>query len=125
MASYFIRKCYFTIGNAVFKQNVGIPREIDPALFWENLFLSFDSKYVQQLISFWGPKAYSHHGTSRFIDDQCRANENAGFLSFRKTYPTELELEVEHQEKHVTYLEINITMEDGNFFYELFNKKKR
>ena len=99
------------IGNAVFKQNVGIPREIDPALFWENLFLSFDSKYVQQLIS--------------FIDDQCRANENAGFLSFRKTYPTELELEVEHQEKHVTYLEINITMEDGNFFYELFNKKKR
>ena len=40
-------------------------------------------------------------------------------------HPTELELEVEHQEKHVTYLEINITMENGNFFYELFNKKKR
>lgn len=73
------------IGNAVFKQNIGIPREIDPALFWENLFLSFDSEYVQQLISFWGPKAYSHYGTFTFIDDQCRANENAGFLSFRKT----------------------------------------
>ena len=57
---------------------------------------------MQQFISFGYPKAYSHD-TSEFIDDLCTANENADFPSFRKIYPKELELKVEHQEKHKTF----------------------
>ena len=48
VVSYRIRKCYFAIGNTVFKQNVGIPMRIDPVLFWTNLFLNFfGSKSIQ------------------------------------------------------------------------------
>ena len=32
-------KCFFTIGNIVFKQDIGISMGIDPLRFWANLFL--------------------------------------------------------------------------------------
>ena len=34
-------KCYFTIGNLVFKQEIDIPIGIDPTPYWRNLFLYF------------------------------------------------------------------------------------
>ena len=50
--SFLITKCYFNIGNLVFKQEIGIPMGADPAPYWANLFLYFfEPKYVQQLIS--------------------------------------------------------------------------
>ena len=36
---YLISKCYFTVGNPVFMQKIGIPMGIDSAPFWANLFL--------------------------------------------------------------------------------------
>lgn len=43
------KKCCFTIGNTMAKQNAGIHKGIDPALFWANLFLYLlESKYIQQ-----------------------------------------------------------------------------
>ena len=44
--------CYFTIGNLVFKQDIGIPIGSDPAPFGANVFLYFfESKHLQNLIS--------------------------------------------------------------------------
>ena len=37
--TFLIENRYFTIGNMVFKQDIGITKGIDPAPFWENLFL--------------------------------------------------------------------------------------
>ena len=39
--SFLINKCFFAIGNMVFKQDIGIPMSIDLAPFWANLFLTF------------------------------------------------------------------------------------
>ena len=49
--SFLKKKCFFTIGNLVLKQDKGIPEGIDPASFWANLFLYFfKPKYVKNLI---------------------------------------------------------------------------
>ena len=39
--TFLIKNCYFTIGNMVFKQDIGIPMGTDPTLFWASLFLYF------------------------------------------------------------------------------------
>ena len=39
--SFLITKCYFIIGNLVFKQETGIPKGIDTAHYWANLFIFF------------------------------------------------------------------------------------
>ena len=59
MVSLRIAKCYFIIGNIVFKQEFVISMGIDPAPHWANLFLYFlKSKYVQLLISKGSPRAF-------------------------------------------------------------------
>ena len=68
--TFLNKQCYFTVGNLVLKQDIGIPMGIDPAPFWANLFLySFESKFVQSLISLGSTRAYHFHSVGRFIDD--------------------------------------------------------
>ena len=51
--------------NTVFKQNVGIPMEIDPAPFWPNLlFYVFKSKDAKKLDLIKIRRAYRYHGIS-------------------------------------------------------------
>ena len=92
--SFLINKCFFAIGNMVFKQNVDILMGIDPAPFWASLFLYFfESKYIKQLISNGSSKAYKYHGIFRFTDDIFAMNDGNEFLSsFKNIYRTELEL---------------------------------
>ena len=48
---------------------------LDPAPFWENLFLYSDEEnYVQRSISSGSSKAFKFGGTGRFIDDLCTLN---------------------------------------------------
>ena len=68
---WVVENCYFTIGNMVFKQDIGILIGIYPAPFWSDLFLSFyESKHAQNLISKKSTAADKYHATSRFIDDE-------------------------------------------------------
>ena len=39
--TFLIKSSYFTIGNMLFKQDIGIPTGIASAPFWANLFLYF------------------------------------------------------------------------------------
>ena len=64
-----------------------------------------------------------YHGISRLIDYLCTINDNAEFFwYFRKIYPKELELKVVHQGKYATFSDLDITIEDGIFVYNLFDK---
>ena len=112
--SVLIEQCYFTVGNLVFKQDIGIPMGIDPAPFWANLFLYyFESKYVQLLISAGSEKAFKFHATSRFIDDLIAINDNQEFQkSFKNIYLSQLELKLEHHGSHATFLDLHITIKD-------------
>ena len=106
-------------------QAIGIPMGIDPAPFWANLFLyQYENRYVTQLISEDKIKARHFHSTKRFIDDLCALNDGNLFERvYRDIYPDELELKIEHSGSHATFLNLDITIKNGQFVYKLFDKR--
>ena len=99
----------------VFKQDIGIPVDIDPAPFWDSIFLYiFESKYRKKIIFNGSSKVYKYHGVSRFIDDLCTINDGNEFLTlFKNIYPKELELKIEHEGNLTSVLDIDIKIEDS------------
>ncbi len=123
--SFLIENCFFTVGNMIFQQVIGIPMGIDPAPFWANLFLyHYENKFIQSLISTGSKRAFYYHSTMRFIDDLCAINDCHDFnKSFLEIYPPELELKVEHLGDHATFLDLDITIENSQFVYKLYDKR--
>ena len=108
----------------MFKQETGITISIKPVPYLENLFLYFcKSKYALQLICKRYRCSYKFHGRSRFMDGLCTTNVDGVFSSSCKhLHPKQLELKLEHQEEHVTFLDFCVTIEDNTFVYNLFEK---
>ena len=121
MVSLRVAKCYFIIGNIVFKQEFVISMGIDPAPHWANLFLYFlKSKYVQQLISKGSPRAFKVPWDIRFAEDFCTKNDGGEFSSSHKyDYPKHLERKPEHQGEHATFLDFEIPIQDNIFACKL------
>ena len=123
--SHLISNCYFTVGNTVMRQKIGIPMGIDPAPFWANLFLyTYEHDYIKNLIKEDRVKAKHFHSTFRFIDDLCTINDGGEFARvFKNIYPDELELKVEHEGNSGSFLQLDIRIEDGLFVYKLYDKR--
>ena len=122
---HLVQNCFFTVGNVVMRQAIGIPMGIDPAPFWANLFLyQFEQRYMSDLISTDKVKARHFHSTKRFIDDLCAINDGNLFgRVYRDIYPEELELKLEHSGTHASFLNLDITINEGIFVYKLFDKR--
>ena len=122
---HLIRCCYFTVGDLVMRQAIGIPMGIDPAPFWANLFLySYEHRYMRGLITTDKVKARHFHSTKRFIDDLCAINDGNLFGQvYKEIYPEELELKLEHTGSHASFLNLDVTIEEGRFVYKLFDKR--
>ena len=45
------------------------------------------------------------------------------FSLFKHIYPKELELKLEHQGNHATFLDLDIKIENGMFIYKLYDKR--
>ena len=107
------------------KQAMSIPTGIDPAPFWAYFFLySSEETYMSSLISFDKIQARHFHSTKRFIDDFCVINDVGKFeRCIFNTYHKELEIKVEHQGDHVTFLNFDITIKEGTLIYKLFDKR--
>ena len=120
-------ECYFTVGNDVFIQTIGIPMGIDPAPFWANLYLyKFEYQFMKNLITSDNIRSRKFHGCFRFIDDLISLNDGDEFKkSINEIYPDELELKCEHDGKdgHATFLELDIQISDEMFVYKLFDKR--
>ena len=114
---YLIENCHFTVGNCVLRQCIGIPMGIDPAPFWANLYLySYENDFVTNTIAQDRSRAKKFHATKRFIDDLCGINDGGEFgRSYRDIYPNELDLKLEHAGNRATFLNLDITIEDGKF----------
>ena len=55
-------------------------------------------------------------GHSRFIDDLCTITDDGEFSSsYKHIYPRQLELRLEHQGEHATFLYLDVTIEDNIF----------
>ena len=108
----------------VLTQEIRIPMGINLAPYRANLFLFFsESEYVQQLITKGSPRAYKFHGTSRFMDDLSTINDDSELsFSYKCIYPKQLERKLEHQGEYATFLDLDITIEDYIFVYNLLNK---
>ena len=52
-------------------------------------------------------------------------NDDGEFSSYDYIYPKQFELKLEHQGKHATFLDLNITIEDNIFAYKLFDKRDK
>ena len=122
---HLVQNCYFTVGNVVMRQAIGIPMGIDPAPFWANLFLyQYEQRYMTQLIISDKVKARHFHSTKRFIDDLCAINDGQLFGEiYQDIYPTELELKLEHSGSHASFLNLDITIIEDRFVYKLFDKR--
>ena len=124
---HLIRECYFTVGDSVFIQTIGIPMGIDPAPFWANLYLyEFEYSFMVKLRKSDITKSRKFHGCTRFIDDLICVNDGGEFKdSYKKIYPKELELKCEHHEKdqHATFLDLDIKISGEEFVYKLFDKR--
>ena len=131
LVKHLILNTYFQVGNMLFRQCIGIPMGIDPAPFWANLYLYFyKSQYISKLIKSTDREVrfrrFKFKNSSRFIDDCCNINDHDTFsLYHTEIYPPELELKCEHKGNHVTFLELDITIEDGRFIYKLFDKRDK
>ena len=125
LTAHLIKESYFTIGNKIFLQVIGIPMGIDPAPFWANLHLySYESDFMTGLMRSDKKRAIKFLLACRFIDDKCNLNDGGEFgRSFTSIYPKELELKCEHEGSHATFLELDITKVDGKFIYKLFYKR--
>ena len=100
---HLIQNCFFTVGNIIMRQAIGIPMGIDPAPFWANLFLyRYEERYMTDLISSDRMKARHFHSTKRFIDDLCAINDGNLFSSIcKEIYPEELDLKNLNMQVHV------------------------
>ena len=125
MVSHLISETYFTVGDILFRQNIGIPMGIDPAPFWANLYLYYyENNFMTKLIKTDRYRGFKFKNCFRFIDDACNINDDGEFQrSYAEIYPKELQLKCEHQGTHATFLEIDITIKDDIFVYKLFDKR--
>ena len=125
LIDHLISETYFTVGNLLLRQCIGIPMGIDPAPFWANLYLyHYENLYITKLIRTDRYKGFKFKNTFRFIDDACTLNDSDVFIqSYKEIYPKELELKCEHSGLHATFLELDITVSDAVFVFKLFDKR--
>jgi len=124
--SYLLDNCFFSIGDNVFKQVIGIPMGSDPAPFMANLFLYYyESKFLKEYKNKNPAKASKFNNLFRFIDDLCAINDDEEFeKNIIKIYPVELELKKENiGYEEATFLDLNINTKDKKFAIKLYDKR--
>ena len=123
--SYLMGNCYFSCGEHIFRQVIGIPMGSDPAPFMANLFLyHFESKWIKNLKKENLQKARRFCNTFRFIDDLLTINDNDLFReNFESIYPPELKLNLESSGNRITFLDIDLNNINGRLDVKLFDKR--
>ena len=97
---------------------------IDPAPFGLIfIYKNYEYKYVTHLIRVNKLRVRRSHSTFRFIDDLSALNDGSEFGKvFLEIYPTELELKVEHNGSHATFLDLDISIDKEKFIYKVLDK---
>ena len=122
---FLMSSCFFTLGNLLFKQVIGIPMGSDPAPFMANLFLYFyENKWLMQLKKQDLVSARKFGNTFRFIDDLCAINDDGLFEKhYKEIYPRELELKKEHGGNRAAFLDLDLKIAERQFSISLFDKR--
>ncbi len=126
MVDDIIFNAFFSVGDEVFRQIVGIPMGVDPAPFMANLYLyCYEFDMMEKLTKEDRGIALKFNKTFRFIDDLIDLN-NDGMMEkmWNKIYPKELVLKKENiGNKSTTFLDLKIDVEDKKFITKLYDKR--
>ena len=125
---FLLHNCFFSIGDIIMIQVIGIPTGFDPAPFFANLFLAHkevDWIKAQRRLGKINVRRISN--SFQFIDDLLSLN---GDSTFEKDYedicPRELELKKENNSNCcASFLDIYIYIENGKFHTKLFDKRDK
>ena len=92
---FHLHNCFFSIGNIIMIQLIGIPMGSDPAPFFSNLFLAHkEADWVKAQRKLGTIIVRKFNNSIRFIDDLLALNDASTFEKhYKDIYPTELELE--------------------------------
>ena len=123
---YLIGNSFFTVGDFIFRQKIGIPMGSDPAPFFANLFLHFyEWQWVEKhkKSNFLSTRKLCN--TFRFIDDLITINDGGIFeKNIKNIYPSELELKKEsHKNTEAHFLDLNILINNSKFDSKLYDKR--
>ena len=122
---FLMNRCHFTLGKRLFRQVIGIPMGSDPAPFMANLFLyHYENKWIKNLKKKDLAKARKFGNTFRFIDDLLTINDDNLFLeNFKDIYPSELQLNLEGSGTHLSFLDLDLTLQNRHLEIKLFDKR--
>jgi len=124
--AFIMENCYFTVGNRICRQIIGIPMGSDPAPFFANFFLAYyECNYIKELRKKDPAEARKYRNICRFIDDLVAPNDNNAFLhSYLEIYPPELQLNKENSsDDAATYLDLDVEIIDNKFVTKLYDKR--
>ena len=124
---FLLHNCFFSIGNIIMIQVIGIPKRPEAAPFFTNLFLAYIILALDQI--------KAHHKIRRinvrkinnsfqFINDLLNDDGSTFEKHYNDIYPTELELKKGNNIiSCVSFLDIYIYIENREFHAKLFDKR--
>ena len=124
---FLMDNCYFTLGDMIFKQIIGVPMGVDPGPYIANLTLWFyENKYLERLYKLDYFCAKRLNNSFRLIDDITSINSDGIFHSHAQNiYPSSLILNKENESDFsANVLDLNIKVKDCKFEIELYDKRE-
>lgn len=125
--NFVIDNTYFTFGDFIIKQNIGIPMGTDCAPNVANLLLhQIESKYILSELKNNSKMVKELNYTFRFIDDITSINSGILFENeIKNIYPNCLKLvKVNDSSDKADVLDMSITIKDNKFDISTFDKKR-
>jgi hypothetical protein len=125
--NYLLDNCYFTIGNFIFRQIIGVPMGVDPGPYIANLTLWFyENKYLEELYRTDYFSAKLLNKTYRLIDDITTVNSDGIFKQHMSMiYPASLILNKENEcDDSAHVLDLDIRLVNGVCELKLYDKRE-
>ena len=122
---YLIDNIYVEFGNTLHRQTIGIPMGMCCAPLLANLFLmSYEYDFMETLEKKNKSDAKLFNFTFRYIDDLISLNNTVFESYLNQIYPPELSITKEtNSDKVASYLDLLITVKDGQFHTKLYDKR--
>lgn len=124
--NFLIDQSYILYKGELYRQCIGIPMGTNCAPYLANLFLyAYESKFISTLVQ----EGHTQIATNlinifRFQDDCIVFNDQDTFNQrWREIYPVEMMLSKTNSGNSCTFLDLNISIENGKFTYKSYDKR--
>ena len=123
---FLLDNCYFTVGDSVYRQIIGVPIGIDAGPFIANLTLwYFENKFLEGTYKTKYIVTRKLRYTFRLIDDITSVNSDGYFKDYvSNIYPACLELNKENEgTDKADVLDLCLSVKNGKFITGLYDKR--